>query len=241
VVQGAIPVTGWALDDIQVARVMVFRAPVAGEVSGDPNGVYIGDALFTAGVRPDVAGQFASYPMNERAGWGLQVLTNMLPNSAGAGPRGDGTYNLRVIAVDAEGNSVGLGNRTITATNSAATKPFGTLDTPLSGEIVSGTISVWGWALTPGTAKIPENGSTIRVYVDGIALGFLTNPTGEYNLARPDIINLFPGYTNTNGAVGVYYLNTRNLTNGMHTIAWSVTDNQGRVEGIGSRYFFVQN
>ena len=31
------------------------------------------------------------------------------------------------------------------------------------------------------------------------------------------------------------------LANGIHTIAWSVTDNQGRADGIGSRYFWVQN
>jgi hypothetical protein len=41
--------------------------------------------------------------------------------------------------------------------------------------------------------------------------------------------------------VGAYYLNTRNLTNGVHTIAWSVTDSAGRVDGIGSRYFEVNN
>ena len=31
------------------------------------------------------------------------------------------------------------------------------------------------------------------------------------------------------------------LGNGVHTIAWGVTDNQGRVDGIGSRYFNVFN
>ena len=31
------------------------------------------------------------------------------------------------------------------------------------------------------------------------------------------------------------------MTNGLHTIAWSVTDNNGRVEGIGSRFFLVNN
>ena len=36
-------------------------------------------------------------------------------------------------------------------------------------------------------------------------------------------------------------LDTTSLANGIHTIAWSVTDNQGRADGIGSRYFWVQN
>ena len=29
--------------------------------------------------------------------------------------------------------------------------------------------------------------------------------------------------------------------NGVHTIAWSATDNMGHADGIGSRYFWVQN
>jgi hypothetical protein len=239
-VQGAIGVTGWALDDIEVARVRIYRSPVGTEAPGDPYGVYIGETQFVSDVRPDIASQNPNYPRKERGGWGLMVLTNMLPNSAGSGPLGNGTFTLRAVATDAEGNSAVLGQSTITVNNASATKPFGTLDAPTPGQIVSGTTAVWGWALTPGTAKILENGSTIRVYVDGRSVGYLSTG-GEYNISRPDIVSLFPGYTNTNGAAGVFYLNTRTLTNGMHSIAWSVTDNQGRADGIGSRYFFVQN
>ena len=36
-------------------------------------------------------------------------------------------------------------------------------------------------------------------------------------------------------------MDTTALANGMHTIAWTVTDNQGSTEGIGSRYFRVSN
>jgi hypothetical protein len=36
-------------------------------------------------------------------------------------------------------------------------------------------------------------------------------------------------------------LNTATLSNGLHTIAWSVTDSLGRTEGIGSRFFNVLN
>ncbi|HUR22021.1 MAG TPA: hypothetical protein VMZ90_14495, partial [Vicinamibacterales bacterium] len=38
-----------------------------------------------------------------------------------------------------------------------------------------------------------------------------------------------------------YVINTSSLSNGLHTIAWSVTDSNGRVEGIGSRFFIVNN
>jgi hypothetical protein len=83
---------------------------------------------------------------------------------------------------------------------------------------------------------IPTDGSTILVWVDGVPLG---HPV--YNQYRSDIATLFPGYKNSNGAVGYYYLNTTSYANGVHTIAWSVTDDAGSTSGIGSRYFTVQN
>jgi Zn-dependent metalloprotease len=229
-VTGAIAVTGWALDDREVTSVKIYRNPLAGEPT-QPNGkVYIGDANFVPGARPDVDSSYAVYPLAYRAGWGYMLLTNFLPNG------GNGTTTLHAYASDAQGQATLLGSKTITCSNATATKPFGTIDVPGQGETVSGVINNWGWALTPQTASIPTNGSTIWVYVDGVAVG---NPT--YNLYRSDIGTLFPGYANSGGAVGYLTLDTRTLTNGIHTIQWVVTDNQGRADGIGSRYFWVQN
>jgi hypothetical protein len=229
-VTGAIPVTGWALDDVRVARVEVYRSPLAGEPAG-PNGlVYVGDGAFVPGARPDVAAAFANFPLAARAGWGYMLLTNQLPSG------GNGTFTLHAYASDDDGHSTLLGQRTIACDNAHATKPFGTIDTPGQGETVSGVVANFGWALTPQPATIPTDGSTITVYVDGLPLG---HPT--YNLYRDDIATLFPGYANSNGAVGLFALDTRTLANGLHSIAWSVTDDQGRTDGIGSRFFWVQN
>jgi hypothetical protein len=229
-VTGAIPVTGWALDDVRVRKVEIYRSPLAGEPTS-PNGkVYIGDTTFVPGARPDVEGAFANFPFAARAGWGYMLLTNFLP----AG--GNGTTTLHAYASDDDGHSTLLGSKAITCSNATATKPFGTIDTPGQGETVSGTVVDFGWALTPQPAAIPTDGSTITVYVDGAPAG---HPT--YNQYRSDIATLFPGYANTGGAVGYFVLDTTALTNGVHTIAWSVTDNQGRADGIGSRYFWVGN
>ena len=125
----------------------------------------------------------------------------------------------------------------ITCTNATAVKLFGTIDTPGQGATVSGSAYVnFGWALTPQPGVIPVDGSTIMVYIDGVPVG---QPV--YNNYRSDIATLFPGLANSNGAVGYYVIDTTTLANGMHNIAWSVTDNLGRVEGIGSRYFTVLN
>jgi len=216
----SVPVTGWALDDIGVANVKIYNG-----------GAYIGDALFVEGARPDVETAYPGYPNNYKAGWGYMLLTHFLPNG------GNGTYTLFAKVTDMEGNEVTLGSTTITIDNAHAVKPFGAIDTPAQGGTASGEKFVnVGWALTPQPNSVPVDGSTIAVYIDGAVEG---HPI--YNVFRSDIATLFPGYANTNGAVGYYYLDTTKLTNGVHTIAWTVTDNAGNSDGIGSRYFSIRN
>jgi len=52
---------------------------------------------------------------------------------------------------------------------------------------------------------------------------------------------LFPGYNNSSAAGGYFYLDTTPYLNGVHTIAWSVKDNAGNQDGIGSRFFTILN
>jgi hypothetical protein len=226
-VSGEVAVTGWALDDAEVAAVDIFRSPVAGEGGGQ---IFLGRAVFIRGARPDVQAAYPAVPNNDNAGWGFMVLTNMLPN------QGNGVFDLFVYAADRAGLSTLLGTRRITAANSASTKPFGTIDTPLQGETVSGTIVNFGWALTPMPAAIPTDGSTIDVYIDGVYRGHAV-----YNNFRPDIAAIFPGLNNSQGAIGYYVIDTTTLANGLHTIQWVVRDNAGQTSGIGSRFFRVQN
>jgi hypothetical protein len=236
-VTGAVPFTGWALDDIDVTRVSVCRAAFGAEVAPvDPNcggaaEIFVGFAVFIDGARPDVAAAFPTYPANSKAGWGFMVLTNTLPS------QGNGTYLFHVWARDREGHAVRLGGRTMTCANANATLPFGAIDTPEQGGVASGGTYVnFGWALTPQPKQIPIDGSTISVLVDGVPLG---SPT--YNNFRSDIAGLFPGLYNTGGAVGFRLLDTTTLPNGIHTIVWVVSDNAGATEGIGSRFFTVSN
>ncbi len=223
-VSGSIPVTGWALDDIGVENVKIYR----GE---GKNLIYIGDAVFVEGARPDVEQSYPEYPMNYKAGWGYMMLTNFLPNG------GNGTFKIHAIATDIEGNQITLGTKTIICDNANAVKPFGAIDTPEQGGTASGSSFVnFGWALTPMPNTIPTDGSTITVWVDGVPLG-----TPVYNQYRKDIATLFPDYNNSNGAVGYFYLDTTQYENGVHTIQWTVADDVGNTDGIGSRYFTIQN
>jgi len=220
----SIPVTGWALDDIGIQNVKIYRE------SGQSK-IYIGDAVLVEGTRPDVETAYPNYPSSYKAGWGYMLLTNFLPNS------GNGTFKLIAVATDAEGHEFTLGSKTINVDNAHATKPFGAIEFPEQGGTASGSSYInWGWALTPKPGTIPTSGSTIQVIIDGVNVG---NPT--YNINRTDIESLFPGYNNSNGAVGYYSFDTTQLSSGLHTIAWGVTDNHGNTDGIGSRYFSVMN
>lgn len=228
---GSLPVTGWAVDDIGISAITIWRDPLAGEPASSVNGkVFIGNATLVDGARPDVDATYA-LPFDYRAGWGYLLLTNMLPN------QGNGTFRLHAYANDVEGNTVLLGSRTITADNANATRPFGSIDTPDQGGTVSGNNYVnFGWALAPQPNAIPTDGSTITVFIDGVPIG---HPV--YNNSRSDIATLFPGRANSNGAIGYLQFDSTRLANGVHTIAWSVADSAGNVEGIGSRYFTVLN
>jgi len=229
-IAGAIPVTGWVLDDVGIESIKIYRHPVPGD--NTENLVYIGDAMLVEGARPDVEQAYPNYPQNYQAGWGYMMLTNFLPGY------GNGSYTIQVHATDkdTESHESVLGMRTITCDNANAVKPFGAIDTPTQGGMESGQIINAGWVLTPLPNKIPEDGSTLYVWVDGVNLG---HPV--YNQYRNDIATLFPGYANSNGAVGNFYLDTTTYTNGVHTIAWSATDNAGNSDGIGSRFFTITN
>lgn len=220
-VNSSIAVTGWAVDDVEVTSVEIYREKGSGSV-------YIGEAVFVEGARPDVEAAYPDYPANHRAGWGYMMLTNFIP---------DGNHSIYAEAIDSKGQRTRLGDISIRIDNSAADSPFGALDSPDQGGRASGSnYRNTGWVLTPLPHKIPTNGSTINVYVDGKQIG---NP--QYNVFRGDIAYFFPGYANSNGAHGYLDIDTTKYSNGVHSIQWVATDSGGNTDGIGSRYFTIAN
>jgi hypothetical protein len=223
-VRSSVPVTGWALDDVGVEDVKIYRGQ-GGSLT------YIGDAGLVEGARPDVERAYPGNPENYKAGWGYMMLTNFLPGG------GNGTFTLYAIATDREGNEVTLGSKTVICDNAHAVKPFGAIDSPTQGGTASGDGYInWGWALTPQPKHIPTDGSTINVFVDGVNIG---HP--HYNNYRKDIAELFPDFSNSEGAVGYFYFDTTGYADGVHTIQWTAADNEGSTDGIGSRYFTIRN
>ncbi|HNX98860.1 MAG TPA: hypothetical protein PKK12_14385, partial [Candidatus Aminicenantes bacterium] len=157
-ISGSIAVTGWALDDIEVIAIKLYRDPQAGEPTQTNGKVYIGDANLVEGARPDVESLYPEAPWNYRAGWGYMLLTNFLPYS------GNGTFRIYAYISDRDGHATLLGSKQISCDNANAVSPFGTIDTPAQGGMTSGSSYVnFGWALTPQPGTIPTDGSTIWV------------------------------------------------------------------------------
>ncbi len=231
-VAGSIAVTGWAVDDIDITSISVYRNAVAGEGAGP---IFIGNATRVDDARPDIEAAVQSSPFNYRAGWGYLLLTNFLPGG------GNGSYVLHVIATDREGRQTLLGSRSIIGTNSTSQKPFGAIDTPAQGEVITGSTSYinFGWVLARGPAIASpalSPSAVVTVVIDGVSVGA---PGGWTN--RADLDSLFPAatYPGISKAAGNFTFNPSSLGNGVHTIAWGVTANNGLSDGIGSRYFTV--
>jgi len=293
-VQGAIGVTGWALDGIGISKVEVFRNclafddPASCQMVLGENVVFLAEAAFLPGARQDVFTPFFQLPQAYRAGWGVLLLTPMLPDPGRSLLYGgNGPLTLHVIATNVAGVQTRLGRSsdpasadlttptTITMANDTIAKPFGLIDTPTLGQTIGGVVANSGWALTPDAnttggepsdVLVPTSGATMWVFVDDLpvaqvaynqcrAVGF--SPT---TFCNDDVSNIFGNLTPQSvshsrasnptrfrnldlgrGPIGGHALDTTTLSNGLHTIAWSVTDSLGRVEGIGSRFFTVVN
>lgn len=237
-VSGSISVSGWALDDTGVDRVEIWRDKVPGETTPAYPGpglgtgkIYIANAFFVSGARPDIMVAHPTWPQVDRAGWGYLLLTQGLWN------QGNGQYTLHAFAYDQDGRGATLGSKTISVNNATAVKPFGSIDTPLYGERVTTGFWNFGWALTPNaTPTCLITDGNVKVSIDSQPLVPVT-----YGGARTDIASAFPGLSNGSAAGGAYFIDTTALANGTHQIGWYVTDSCGRAEGIGSRFFSVLN
>ena len=128
----------------------------------------------------------------------------------------------------------------------------------------------WALTPDPGNGtSSPTDGSTMFVCVDGVRLGNVVynqcrgdvgNPPGPTTFCDDDVANIFGNVTPqppltprtsnpsqfrnldaARGPQGSFAINTALYANGLHSLAWSATDSLGRVEGIGSRNFIVNN
>jgi hypothetical protein len=191
--------------------------------------VFIAIATFVDGARPDLEALVPNMPFAYRAGWGYLLLTWGLWN------QGNGPYTFYAFAFDQEGNVTTLGSKAITVSNNAATKPFGSIETPAIGGDAAGPN--FGWGLTP---KV-NGAATCKIQPSGVQVSIDSGPLQPvvYGDNRTDIAGGFPGFSNSDGAGGHYFFDWSTLANGPHTIGWLITDDCNRADGVGSRFFNV--
>ena len=228
-VSGSMAVTGWALDDIQVLRLVISRNAVAGEGASE---IYIGDATFVEGARPDVAAVNPSVPFNTRAGWGYLLLTNMLPN------QGNGTFTLHMDAIDAEGNTTRVGSRTFVERQRQR-------DAAVRRDRHA----------RAGGQRLGHGVRELRLGADAESEEHPDRRIDDHRLHRWRAVGearlqqlparrrrrCSRGSPTPTARSGYRTFDTTTFTNGVHTIAWVVSDSAGEAEGIGSRYFTVNN
>jgi beta-N-acetylglucosaminidase len=183
------------------------------EVLVDGNSV--GQAQYGS-ARPDVAKAFPEY-QNANSGFQYSLDTKSLTN---------GQHTLTIKETGNGGVVNVLTSEKINVQNSPVR---GNIETPWNGSTVKGSINVSGWLLDiSGVSKI-------EVLVDGNSIG-----QAQYGSARPDVAKAYPEYQN--GFSGYQYtVDTKNLTNGLHTLTVKETGNNGGTNIVGNLSVNIQN
>ena len=214
---GSFPVTGWALDDVEVDHVdfLVDGQIMAGAVGrGDPSSAIYGT------TRPDVQAAFPDVPNSLYSGFQANIDTTQLIN---------GLHVLSVRVTDNEGASRDIGERTIQVNSIGQNlAPFGAIDFPLdkaslfcssigggipspcTPDICGGILTniVAGWALDVGSALDRGQVSYVELLLDGQILANTRTSCVQlgqtlvncYGVNRPDVARSYVGYVNADNA-----------------------------------------
>jgi hypothetical protein len=218
---GSFPVVGWAIDDVEVARIdfLVDGQVVAGAIGrGEP-----GSTANYGSTRPDVEAAFPDVPDSLYTGFSANIDTTALVN---------GIHQISVRAYDNQAASRELGSRTVQVINNGQNlAPFGVIDFPLDkASLFCATLNnsgvfpspctpetcvpdllynvVAGWALDVGSRLDAGQVSYVELLLDGqivantrsdcVQLGqALTNC---YGINRPDVARAYSGYVNADNA-----------------------------------------
>ncbi len=181
------------------------------------DGKIIGQAQYGS-PRPDV---LKAYPDYQNANSGYQYILNTLNLT-------NGTHSLTVRGTGNNGIKKDLKTVTVNVQN-LKLAARGTIDAPVNSSVIKGDTVIRGWALDgSGVSKI-------EVLVDGKLIG-----QAQYGSARTDVEKAYPEYKNANSGYQ-YTLNTRNLTNGTHSLTVRETGNNGIKKDLKTVMVNVQN
>jgi hypothetical protein len=197
---GAVSVTGWALDNSLVVGTAITSVPVI------VDGAFVGFAIYGQS-RPDVCNVYPGRPGCPNVGFSYQLDLSTL---------GPGSHTITVSATDSDGRpDVGTDSVKIIVVN---VPPSVYIDSPASGAVVSGVVTIGGWALDD-TSATGTAISLVQVKVDGVVVG-----TATYGTNRPDVCAAYAGRPGCPNVGFVYTLDTTQLRPGAHLLTVSAMD-----------------
>lgn len=207
---GQAAIGGWAIDSLAAISTVTIS------VDGTP----FGTAMY-GGTRSDVCAAYPNSPGCPNVGWNFVLDTTLLA---------DGTHTLQVTATSAGGESSAQ-TQSFQVSNGSSDALKVDIDSPSPGQSLSGTASLYGWALdTSGVAV-----QSVVVLVDGVQ-----NGTATYGTSRADACVQFPAAGGCPDVGWGYSLNTSAFANGLHTLDVRATAADGTVS-TGSQTFTVNN
>jgi sugar lactone lactonase YvrE len=208
---GTVTISGWAVDAVSgISTVQIL-------IDGVPAG-----SIQPAMPRPDVCAAFPGTVNCPNVGWRYALDTTTLT---------DGPHMLEIVATSAQGRRM---IRSVpffcsNAASRAAHSALGVIDYPAEASVVSGKVTVAGWAVDAA-----QHVTSIAVAVDGVSLG-----TAQYGRSRPDVCATFSNALDCPGVGWTYSLDSALLANGPHTL--QVLATAGQDHFVVMRAFTVRN
>jgi len=244
---GVFPVTGWALDDGEVALVEVLV-----------DGMAVGQAL-TGMHRPDIGHRFPSHPDAEYAGFVRMLNTTVLTN---------GIHSVSIRVTDDDGASLVIGRRFVQTFNTGYNlPPFGQIDHPIPNHIMYAkgcsepggwstppfedpqvTELITGWVLDVGSRTDLGGVAYVQLLLDGVILEdtylgsdywpWLDLDVNYYGHPRMDILRMFPDVPNAKDSGFAFLMDVSDLINrkgyrqGLHYLKIRAGDLESNVADI---------
>jgi archaellum component FlaG (FlaF/FlaG flagellin family) len=205
-VSGTILVTGWALDNLTEIGTAINPNSLQVKVDG-----YIYGSATYGGDRSDVCAVYPGRVGCPNVGFNFELNT---------APLSPGAHTITVSATDTDAPTPDTGSANVTVNVGGAVRPSVYIDLPGVNEVISGTVSVVGWAIDNTSAiGTAINPGSLQVLVDGVLVG-----TATYGVNRSDVCSAYPGRAGCPNVGFNFNLDTLTLTNGPHTITIWATD-----------------